>query len=89
MTDILIAPFGLFGPEIKAIYSHVKWVEKCPKEEQAKAFVKMWTEIIEVLRKSNLKFYLRRAPEYVLEKSFDDSESYWIASVRFSIGPSE
>ena len=71
---------------LRAIYSHIRWVEDCSREEDAKSFVAIWRNVIDLLSKEHL-IYERLSPEYDSYRDFEENKVHYIARCRFSIGP--
>ena len=70
---------------MKAVYSHIRFIEECENEEQAKAFVLLWETMIQALAVAH-PVYIRRVPMYQSNRDFDSNREKWQASVRVSIG---
>ena len=70
---------------MKAIYSHIRFIEECENEEQAKAFVSLWETMIQALSATH-PVYIRIAPQYQSDRDFDSNCEKWQARVRISVG---
>lgn len=86
MSDPNLASFNFSSTQLKAIYSHCRFLEDCATKETAAEFVDMWKSVIDTLSKIH-RLYVRSAPQVVENKAFGDDDSRWVASARFSIGP--
>jgi hypothetical protein len=72
------------GESPTIIYSHYNFVEECPKEEDALAFVDLWKTMISTLQATN-DVYIRVEPQIVMDRRFETDTTSWVARARFSV----